>query len=81
MQEHKFMKIIEKAIGQMTEDHPLSECIGEICIKEEVDPVEVGEWIKNFKGLLLVLEQNSKKFKLLNNHENDHQTISISEYF
>ena len=79
--EHKFMRIIERAIGQMDENNTLSECISEICLKENIDPVEVGEWIKNFKGLLQVLEHNAKKFKLLNNHENPFETISISEYF
>ena len=78
--EHKFMRIIERAIGQMDENNTLSECIAEICLKENIDPVEVGEWIKNFKGLMQVIEHNAKKFKTLK-HQNIFETISISEYF
>jgi hypothetical protein len=75
------MRIVEKAIGQMDDDNTLSECIAEICLKENVDPTEVGEWVKNFKGLLQVIEHNAKRFKLLNNHVNPFETISISEFF
>jgi hypothetical protein len=79
--EHKFMKIIERAIGQMDDEHTLSECIAEICLKENIDPVEVGEWIRDFKGLVQVIEHNAKKFKTLKHHHNLFETVSISEFF
>lgn len=81
MEEHKFMRIIEKAIGQMTDETTLSESIADICTKENIDPIEVGEWIKNFKGLLHVMEHNAKKFKQLNLNIQDFNTVSIEDYF
>ncbi len=77
--DHKFMRVIEKAVGQLTPDVSLLECIGEICDKEEIDIDEMSEWIKSFKGLLQTIEYNVKNHNMLK--ESVFKSICISDLF
>lgn len=80
MEESKYMKILEKAVGQLAEGYTLSECIAEICEKEEVDVLEMAEWIKGFKSLIHTIESSAIKYRAINK-EDIYTTISISELF
>lgn len=81
-QEHKFMKIIQRAIGQhMTNETPITEAIAEQCEQEKVDVEEIGLWIKEFKSLLQTVEKNAKIHNLLNEDGESQTTISLSELF
>jgi hypothetical protein len=78
--ENKYMSIIEKAIGQLTDGVTLTECIAEVCEKEKVDIEEMAQWIKQFKSLLTTIEANATKYRILRKGS-IFDTISISDYF
>jgi len=78
--ENKYMVIIEKAIGQLADGVTLTECIAEICEKENVDVVEMALWIKSFKSLLTTIEANATKNRILRKGS-VFDSISISELF
>lgn len=80
MSESKYMKILEKAIGQLTETTTLTECIAEQCEKEEVCVELMADWIKNFKSLLHTIEYDAIKHKTILKEER-FETVSISELF
>lgn len=80
MQETKFMKILEKAVGQLADGYTLTECIAEVCEKEEVDVLEMADWIKGFKSLIQTIEHNAIKYRAINKEDNC-SVISISELF
>lgn len=80
MNENKYMRIVERAVGQLAEGITLTECIAEICEKEEMCVEEMADWIKNFKSLLQTIEINAVKYRTINK-EDMFKTISISEFF
>jgi len=79
--EHRYMQVIQRAIGQhMAFDTPLSEAIAEVCEEEQIEPEEIGAWIHDFKGLLQTIELNAKKHRLLNDTD-EPLTTSLSDLF
>lgn len=76
-----FMRIIEEAVGQMSETSTLLESVAEICEREEIDYKEISEWIKSHKSLFLTLEKESKNKKLLKNNIIAFLQESIEELF
>lgn len=81
MNEDRFMDVLIKAIGAMSDESTLIECIGEICEKQEIDYEEMAKWIKNYKSLFATIEKNAKDHKILKDNDTPFQTISIAEYF
>lgn len=77
----QYMNIIERAIGQMTDNITLVECIAEECEKEKIDFQDMAKWIKKNPSLLLTIEKNAQACKMLKGVIEKLDSIDIQEYF